>query len=406
MTQVEVIIDKEYIEKNINLIFDVEIRNIRNNKIYHYVETASETVKINDASSSRSIRYPVNPHKPLVDLDLSPNNSFRLEWDTYTYLKKLYNKVENLPDCRKMFLSFLEQKLSSLGAIDVSIYVDTPQMIFTTSELHSSTSLAFYFLLKIGSRDAIIRALQTKMKNNVYLDSYEDSDSGEFIDYEAYNCRDDIEGLFRDVLVFMHLEPTYFDELLLEQLTEIASCYYPVSLNIKEKLEDKILALKYNRLQTELEPSNEEINIHKEQVIGIISKYGFPQDMEKLLLEIDELPEHNLKSINSGMIGNLRSFFEALVRNIAEKILTKTGKEYPKDPSKGEMGNKRFYIKEHLELSPEDGKLIDSVVKILHKKGGHAFISEKRYFIISKNIGIEIAYFLLSVYEEKYEKNS
>lgn len=163
--------------------------------------------------------------------------------------------------------------------------------------------------------------------------------------------------------------------------------------------------MRYNRLKTQLETFNEELNIHKEQVIGIISKYGFPPAMEKFLLEIDELPElSNWQSVNSGMIGNLRSFFEALIKNIAKKIFAKTREECPKDSGKSELGNKRAYIKKHLILSDNDDKLITSFVNILHQEGGHAFTSEKRYFVMTKNIGIEIAYFLLSAYEDKFEK--
>ena len=277
-------------------------------------------------------------------------------------------------------------------------------MIYSTESLHSNASLAFYFLLKIGSNNAIIRALQTKTKESVYLDSFKDSDSGELLEFEVYGCRNDVEGLFTDILVFMHVEPTHFDELLLDKLAEIINYNYSVPLKIKEKFEDKIVELKYNRLKAELEPSNEEINIHKEQVIRIISKYGFSPEMEEFLLEIDELPDlSNWKSVNSGMIGNLRSFFETLVKSIAEKIFTKTRIEYPKNPSKGELGNKRDYLRNNLKLSEKDDKLITSYVDILNKEGGHAFISEKRYFAMTKNIGIEIAYFLLSVYEEKFE---
>jgi hypothetical protein len=242
----------------------------------------------------------------------------------------------------------------------------------------------------------------------MYVDTYTDSDSGETIEFEAYKCIDEVEGLFNDILIFMHLEPVYFDEVLLDLLIAILNCNFPKSLNIREDFENKIITLKYNRLKTQLETFNEELNIHKEQVIEIISKYGFPPEMEKFLLEIDELPElSNWQSINSGMIGNLRSFFEALVRSIAEKILTKTGEEYPKpQANEKEVGIKRKYIKEHLGLSGADNKLIDSFVNILHKEGGHAFTSEKRYFVMTKNIGIEIAYFLLSTYEEKFEISS
>lgn len=160
-------------------------------------------------------------------------------------------------------------------------------------------------------------------------------------------------------------------------------------------------------VMNELKGTNDELNIHKETVIGMITKYGFPSKMEVYLLEIDKLPDHlsNWQTINSGMIANLRSFFEELIKNIAKKIKNKSGKDYPKDkPS--EMGNKRAYIKEHLGLSDKDNKLIDSFVDILIKEGGHALTSDKRHFMLTKNIGIELAYFLLSVYEEQFETHA
>jgi hypothetical protein len=245
-----------------------------------------------------------------------------------------------------------------------------------------------------------------KMNESMYSDTYTDSRSGEHINFKAIDCVDDIEGLFRDILVFLHLEPTYFDEPLLDQLIEISQCNFQQSLKVRDEFEDKILSLRYNRLINELENSNEEINIHKEHVIGIISKYGFPPEMETYLLEIDKLPEFtNLQVLNSGIISTLRSFFEAMIRNIAKKINAKTGIEYPEPKeNEKEMGIKRRYIKEHLRLSNEDNKLINSVVDILNKKGSHAFLSEKRYFTITKNICIEIAYFLLSIYVEKFER--
>jgi hypothetical protein len=150
---------------------------------------------------------------------------------------------------------------------------------------------------------------------------------------------------------------------------------------------------------------NEELNIDKERVIEKIAKYGFPQEMESFLLEVDKIHElSNWKSINSGMISNLRSFFEMLIENIAEQIKLKTGDEYPKNVDRAKLGNLRHYIKTHLKLSSRDDELIDSFIKILHKEGGHAFLSEKKYFLLTKNIGIEIAYFLLSKLEDFSEK--
>lgn len=191
-------------------------------------------------------------------------------------------------------------------------------------------------------------------------------------------------------------------------MKEIIHYNYEFGIRNKENFDNEALSLSYNRLANELKGSNEELNIHKENVIEMITKYGFPSDMEVYLHEIDKLPDHlsDWQTINSGMIGNLRSFFEELVKSTAAKIKTKIGKEYPKDPKKGEMGNKRAYIKEHLGLSDKDNKLIDSFVDILVKEGAHAFVSDRKHFTLTKNIGIELAYFLLSVYEEKFETHA
>lgn len=398
-------INREHIEKNINIIFDIEKSNLKRGIKFFYVENFEDEVR--KMKYSGKVFYPARP--PYKDLELKPSDSFRLEWNTLTNLKKLYNTTKNFPGCRSAFITAIERKLSKSYAINTPIYLDsldTQPKFRNGSSLHSNASLAFYFLLIIGNNDSIIRALQKKISENVYLDKCTDPRSGENINFEAVNCADDIEGLFRDILIFMHLEPVYFDESFLDQLTEIMHCNFSRALDVKEEFENEILSLRYNRLINELKDSNEEINIHKEQVIGIISKYEFPPEMETYLLEIDKLSEFpDLQSLNSGMISTLRSFFEAMIKNIAGKIYGKTGIEYPK-PNKDEkeMGIKRRYIKEHLGLSNEDNKLINSVVDILNKKGSHAFLSEKRYFTITKNICIEIAYFLLSIYIEKFER--
>jgi hypothetical protein len=47
-----------------------------------------------------------------------------------------------------------------------------------------------------------------------------------------------------------------------------------------------------------------------------------------------------------------------------------------------------------LELTNKDNRLIDAYVEILNPEGGHACISQEKYFRLTKNIGIEIAFFL------------
>jgi len=91
------------------------------------------------------------------------------------------------------------------------------------------------------------------------------------------------------------------------------------------------------------------------------------------------------------------------VENVAGKIKDITKDEYPKNPEK-KIGNKRDCIKKWLELTNKDNRLIDAYVEILNQEGGYACISQEKYFRLTKNIGIEIAFFLLSTYEEKFEK--
>ena len=123
--------------------------------------------------------------------------------------------------------------------------------------------------------------------------------------------------------------------------------------------------------------------------------------MEIFLLEIDkiiELPDS--EPIYSGMIGNLRSFFEELTKNVAGTIESKTGDI----PSDRKISTLRAYINKHLNVSKHEDKFIDSFIIMLHVEGGHNLVSEKKYFILSKNIGIEIAYFLLSKLEDFMKK--
>lgn len=305
-------------------------------------------------------------YHPKKDLELNPSDNWRLEWDTYTTLKKLYNIVEKDIKSREIFDDTIKEELMKESC---------------------ASSLAFYFLLKIGRNKEIIEIIE-KRQNNILL--------AQSVDYIF--CK---EALFKDIQTIMHCEPIYFDDYTLNNLQRLNN------INIKSRnysLDREIDSIKFSRLQDELEGVNEEINIHKEQVIDIISKFGFSSELGKFLLEIDktsELPDW--ESINSGMISNLRAFFEELTKNIAMQIKQITKKEYPNDPKKGYIGNLRAYIKNNLKLSDYDDKLVDGFVNILHKEGGHAFLSEKRYFLLTKNIGIEIAYFLLSKLEDLSE---
>jgi hypothetical protein len=322
--------EKNNIQENIKIIFDIERNNYSSDR-FSYIKR----------------------------IESPDSNNFHLEWETHTTLKKLFNNIEKDPKSREIFIDVLKKEL-----------------------LNSSraSSLAFYFLLKIGKNLDIILTIDKRIdliKINLY---------------DVY-----INDLFKDIQKFMHYEPVYFDDGTLVFLKALNERVGSTSYNPQYEFDREINSIRYNRLKNELEGGNEEINIHKEQVIDMSSKFGFPSELGRFLLEIDkasELPDW--ESINSGMISNLRAFFEDLTKNIAATVKQITNKEYPKDSKKGEMGNLRHYIKDNLKLSDYDDKLVDAFVEILHKEGGHAFLSEKRYFLLTKNIGIEIAYFLLS----------
>lgn len=356
--------DNKYIENNINIIFDIE-QNTFMDKPFFYIE---ENKHIPDHLKP-FIKSPPS-RAPRINLELQPEDNFRLEWDTYITLKQLYNKIESEPRARKSFVHIIKDKLRhGYTTIDGTI---------NNGESHDCSSLAFYFLMKIGKNYENIEVLDNVYKSKKYNKSR--------------------HGLFADILIFIHSEPAYFDDNTLNRLKELnyQNSYYADS-SLKTKFNDLVDSTRYKKLKNDLVGINEELNLDKELIIDIISKYGFPQEMESFLLEIDKIHElSNWESINSGMIGNLRSFFEMLIVNTAKQIKLKTGDDYPKDKNKSHLGNLRYYIKNNLGISSKDDKLIDSFIDVLHKEGGHSFVSEKKYFSMTKNIGIEIAYFLLT----------
>lgn len=362
--------DRKFIQEKIDIIFNVEENNILQNRAFHYIEKA----EIDTSDPSKPLRkgYSI---EPLMDLQLRKTDQFYLQWPTYDTLKQLYNKIEVYPQTREIFIDILKEKL-----------LNGKSTFLSNGQLHDDASLAFYFLMKIGKNDLNLEILM-------------------FRDKKKRKYPQSRIGLFEEIYTFMHLEPEYFDDTTLSILKEINSqqSYFAGRQISNYVFNQKINELRYNKLQNELTGINEELNIDKEKMIVIMKKYGFPQQMEVFLLELDKL--NNLsdsKILTSGMISNLRSFFEALIKNIAKQIKSRTGEDYPKE-SKGQMGNFRIYIKKHLELSDVDNKFISSFIDILHKEGGHAFSSEKKYLVLTKNIGIEIAYFLLSKLEDFLE---
>ena len=169
-------------------------------------------------------------------------------------------------------------------------------------------------------------------------------------------------------------------------------------------LEDEIIKCRYQLLTWQVKKINVEINQDKKVVSQKISSLGFNKSYNQLLDEIDNfIYTQTSNVVNAGMISNLRALMADLLKDVANRIAEKGGETIPTIKGHGELGNVRGYLKTKLDLSSNDDKFIDSFVDILHSEGGHAFMSEKEYFRLARNIAIEIALFILSKYEKKFK---
>ncbi len=181
------------------------------------------------------------------------------------------------------------------------------------------------------------------------------------------------------------------------KILRVHSHYHPIKNAIIIKLIDQ----RFELLKNELKTINIEINQDKKELIEKFKYLEFDDKYNELLMDIDKYIYGDApKIVNAGMIGNLRSFFESLVKDMALKISKKFNEQIPRIEGRGEIGSIRVYLKNKFGLSDNDDNFINSFVKILHGEGGHDFVSEKEYFRLARNIAIEIGLFLMSKYEK------
>ena len=374
--------DEKYIQEKINIIFDVELDNLRRNESFDYVE---------------------NPDEP---------NAFHMEWEPYDTLKRLYISIRKDPSAKKALVYELRNKL--LDGYSVTIEKDG------AFEFHDASFLAFYFLMKIGKASDAIESVKKryimshlkflKDTRKYYNKHRRHPKKGEVCqkDEKTGRAHHQMEGLFEDILMCIRFEPAYFEYNLLAILKQInLKINYSSDSTIQNDFAEVINAIQYRKLQDELLLENEGINTHQGEVIRILLKLGFPGEMEEYLSSlgsVSELPHWD--KIGNDMVDTLWIFFDELVINVVRKIESKTKQTCPDNSQNMQIQNSLDYIKTNLEFSDLDVKLIDSFISILYTEGEHAFLSEKRYFIFTKNIGIEISYFLLSRLMEFLDNNT
>ena len=235
--------------------------------------------------------------------------------------------------------------------------------------------LCFYTLVQIGFKDKAVDAL--KMRNK--------------------GC----EELYR--LISEMLPHNYFGDTQLKGiLNKVRLEKYPSLFG--DLLEDDIIKCRYQILTKQVKKVNVEINQDKKLVSQKISSLGFNKSYNKVLDEIDNfIYTQTSDVVNAGMINSLRALTADLLKDIANRIAEKEREIIPTMQGCGEMGNIRGYLKTKLEFSAKDNKFITSFIDILHAEGGHAFMSEKEYFRLARNIAIEIALFVLSKFEKKFK---
>ena len=306
------------------------------------------------------------------------DNEIILTYEHSDILVNLYSVAQD-DESKNMFLrSLMYYLVNDKEEVKEEWLGNSIRIIHTFS---CTSALVFFTLLQLGSRDNIFNGLKTLMdesdrtkREHITLVSFLD-------DLASYkNNYFDIE-LISFLLTFSKRQPNSFSHDF---------------NSLVDRLKLSLANYGYDEIKKNILGINVEINKDKEQLLTLFSKYGFDQKYEGFLNEIDEFINLNNNYISSGMIGNLRSFMEGLLTDLAKRIASRNKEDIPKNEKLGYMGNIRNYLKNKLELSDNDNKLINSYIDVLHIEGGHSFTSEIEYFRLSKNIGIEISLFILS----------
>ncbi len=331
------------LDKGLEIIFDKEKIDLKRNDTY-------TTVAINEDKWNTTYLITDYP------------NSERL--------KTLYSILENDQD-KQAFVRKLQKELIDSEEDEIEKYQSTPN----GRPLNGLSKLCFYTLLQLGFTDEAIESFIKRKKR------------------------------FRGILSIL-MKINLDDYFTVDQLTKLIPKIEKWDGNhfVRNILLDKTRDSRIKQFDVKIKAQNIEINQDKKAVNEKITHLGFDPKYNTLLIEIDDfLKDETHKSINAGMISCLRTFMGDLVKDTAKKIAEFKKEEIPKLPNHKEMGNIRDYIKNNLNFSDEDDKFIDSFIDILHNEGGHAFLSEKEYFRLTKNMAIEISLFILSKYEKKFK---
>lgn len=292
-------------------------------------------------------------------------------------LVNIFSNIQTDLELKEVFITILEDEVCN--AVDDEIKIS--DIIQNASKM----SLCFYTLIRLGFTDRAISALEKR--------------------------KDEAGDIFYLISIIMGEDYTYFNEQeifrLLSIIKKLPSSGWDSRSRadfLKENAVSVLNRSSYEIIKKKLKRVNIEINQDKEKIIEIMRNLGFESKYEKFLYETDKFIHTDNEIISAGMISNIRSSMEDLLKDLAKRIATIEKEEIPKYEGFKEMGCIRKYLKVKLELSDNDHKFINAFIDILHYEGGHSFISNKEHFRLTRNIGIEIVLLLFYKYEVKYPK--
>jgi hypothetical protein len=305
------------------------------------------------------------------------NNNTILIYETANTLINLYESLSDF-ELKNIFIDYLSKSFIEDNEV---VFAYENNFSSDVQSFSSTAALTFFVLLALGFKDKLIDAIKVRQ--------------GEPTEFSDTNIT-----LMSFLLDLSKLNDRFLDLDIVPMLLDFIQRQVPRFTPYDDKLKNQLLLsltnIGYEKVKENILNINIEINKDKEKLISIFSSYGFDNKYAVLLQEIDDYINTNSAIVSSGMIGNMRSFMEDLITDLARKISANFNEQIPEGEKSGPMGNNRNYLKMKLELSKNDNDLINKYVDILHSEGGHSFTSNVEYFRLAKNIGIEISLFLLS----------
>jgi len=262
-----------------------------------------------------------DPYK--IDID----DIFEMNWETYDTLLHLYGKIKNNLTLKKLFINCLEETIRNNRIVLGKSKLDGKIPVW-----YDTTSLVFYFFLKIGLIDNALEQLEY---------SQEDSE------------KKTLKYLFIDINYFIKHEPKILSRNSLNRIEHLFNSY--AEEKTKTNFNYLFTQIKYANLKEVIIGINQEISYDKEEVIEKINKFGFPKDLEYLLEDIEKAKKlSDINAVNSGMINGLRAFFHDLFLHIASKLSTTCNEEIPHIKNRTKIGDARAYIMDKLNLSDSE----------------------------------------------------